>query len=107
MADYCADDFVLGNWIEAKGHKVVLSTYAIDHMVLYAGFVDSIKHQVRWMKSTRFLASQGPLRHMHDLRRAVRPDGLGSEPLALGRRTAAGVERARRQHPRPQPAGLR
>ena len=59
MADYCADDFVLGNWIEAKGHKVVLSTYAIDHMVLYAGFMDSMKHQVRWMKSTRFSRPKG------------------------------------------------
>jgi ceramide glucosyltransferase len=59
MADYCADDFVLGNWIAAKGHRVVLSTYAIDHMVPFAGFVDSIKHQVRWMKSTRFSRPKG------------------------------------------------
>jgi ceramide glucosyltransferase len=59
MADFCADDFVLGNWIAAKGHKVVLSTYAIDHMVPYAGFVDSIKHQIRWMKSTRFSRPKG------------------------------------------------
>jgi len=59
MADYCADDFVLGNWIEARGHTVALSTYAIDHMVLHAGFVDSIKHQVRWMKSTRFSRPKG------------------------------------------------
>lgn len=59
MADYCADDFVLGNWIAAKGHEVVLSSYAIDHMVLYAGFMDSIKHQVRWMKSTRFSRPSG------------------------------------------------
>jgi len=59
MAEYCADDFVLGNWIEAKGHKVVLSSYAIDHMVLYAGFLASIKHQVRWMKSTRYSRPKG------------------------------------------------
>lgn len=58
-ADYCADDFVLGNWIAAKGYKVMLSGHAIDHMVLYAGFVDSIKHQVRWMKSTRFSRPKG------------------------------------------------
>ncbi len=57
--EYCADDFVLGNWIAAKGYKVVLSGHAIDHMVLYAGFVDSIKHQVRWMKSTRFSRPKG------------------------------------------------
>jgi ceramide glucosyltransferase len=59
MAEYCADDFVLGNWIAEKGHEVVLSSYAIDHMVLYAGFMDSIKHQVRWMKSTRFSRPSG------------------------------------------------
>jgi ceramide glucosyltransferase len=59
MAEYCADDFVLGNWIAAKGHTVALSGHAIDHMVLYAGFMDSMKHQVRWMKSTRFSRPKG------------------------------------------------
>ncbi len=59
MVEYCADDFVLGNWIAAKGHKVALSGHAIDHMVLHATFVDSIKHQVRWMKSTRFSRPKG------------------------------------------------
>jgi ceramide glucosyltransferase len=57
--DYCADDFVLGNWIAREGWEVVLIGHAIDHMVLYAGFVDSIKHQVRWMKSTRFSRPKG------------------------------------------------
>jgi ceramide glucosyltransferase len=38
---------------------VVLSGHAIDHIVLHAGFVDSIKHQVRWMKSTRFSRPKG------------------------------------------------
>jgi ceramide glucosyltransferase len=61
MADYCADDFVLGNRIAKNGHKVVLSGHAIDHMVLQADFVDSIKHQVRWMKSTRFSRPKGHL----------------------------------------------
>jgi ceramide glucosyltransferase len=61
MVEYCADDFVLGNWIAKKGHKVVLSGHAIDHMVLQGGFVDSMKHQVRWMKSTRFSRPKGHL----------------------------------------------
>jgi ceramide glucosyltransferase len=61
MAEYCADDFVLGNWIAKNGHKVVLSGHAIDHMVLQGGFVDSMKHQVRWMKSTRFSRPKGHL----------------------------------------------
>jgi ceramide glucosyltransferase len=59
MADYCADDFVLGNWIAKNGHKVVLSGHTIDHMVLQADFVESMKHQVRWMKSTRFSRPKG------------------------------------------------
>jgi ceramide glucosyltransferase len=59
MAEYCADDFVLGNWIAKNGHKVVLSGHAIDHMVLQADFVDSMEHQVRWMKSTRFSRPKG------------------------------------------------
>jgi ceramide glucosyltransferase len=59
MADYCADDFVLGNWIAGKGHKVVVSEHSIDHMVLHTNFLDSMKHQVRWMKSTRFSRPSG------------------------------------------------
>jgi ceramide glucosyltransferase len=61
MVEYCADDFVLGNWIAQKGHTVVLIGHAIDHMVLHAGFVDSTKHQMRWMKSTRFSRPKGHL----------------------------------------------
>ena len=59
MADYCADDFVLGNWIASRGHRVALSTYAVDHVVRDVGFAASLKHQVRWMKSTRFSRPKG------------------------------------------------
>jgi ceramide glucosyltransferase len=58
-ADYCADDFVLGNETFKLGQKVVLSHHAIDHMVINTSFVQSIKHQVRWMKSTRFSRPKG------------------------------------------------
>jgi ceramide glucosyltransferase len=57
-ADYCADDFVLGNET-AKAHKVVLSHHVIDHMVINASFVESLKHQARWMRSTRFSRPAG------------------------------------------------
>jgi ceramide glucosyltransferase len=59
LGPYCADDFVLGNAIAANGHKVVLSTHVIDHLVLNSDFVDSQKHQIRWMKSTRFSRPKG------------------------------------------------
>ena len=58
-ADYCADDFVLGNETYKLGETVVLSHHSIDHMVLNVRFADSMKHQVRWMKSTRFSRPKG------------------------------------------------
>ncbi|HEY1985487.1 MAG TPA: bacteriohopanetetrol glucosamine biosynthesis glycosyltransferase HpnI [Terracidiphilus sp.] len=58
-ADYCADDFVLGNETFKLGQTVVLSHHAIDHMVINSSFVQSMKHQVRWMKSTRFSRPKG------------------------------------------------
>jgi ceramide glucosyltransferase len=58
-ADYCADDFILGNETYKLGRKVVLSHHAIDHMVINSGFVSTLKHQVRWMKSTRFSRPKG------------------------------------------------
>jgi ceramide glucosyltransferase len=90
MADYCADDFVLGNWVAAQGHKVVLSTYAIEHRVRDAGFADSMKHQMRWMKSTRFSRPRG---HLGTCLTFAVPYGLiafagamllGQTPLAWG-----------------------
>jgi ceramide glucosyltransferase len=58
-ADHCADDFVLGNETASLGEKVVLSHHAIDHVVLNSTFVSSMKHQARWMKSTRFSRPKG------------------------------------------------
>ncbi len=59
LGQYCADDFLLGNLVAAKGHRVVFSHHAIDHIVLNTGFLDSMRHQVRWSKSTRFSRPKG------------------------------------------------
>jgi ceramide glucosyltransferase len=59
LADYCADDYVLGNRIADSGRTVVLSSHAVDHIVLNRSFKDSIVHQVRWMKSSRFSRPKG------------------------------------------------
>ena len=61
MGDYCADDFLLGNWVAERGHNVVLSQHVIDHVVLHADFWPSMQHQARWMKSTRFSRPKGHL----------------------------------------------
>lgn len=59
LGHYCADDFLLGYLVAAKGHRVLFSHYAIDHIVLNTGFLDSMRHQVRWSKSTRFSRPKG------------------------------------------------
>jgi ceramide glucosyltransferase len=60
-ADYCADDFILGNETYKLGETVVLSHHVIDHMVINSAGKASLKHQIRWMKSTRFSRPIGHL----------------------------------------------
>jgi ceramide glucosyltransferase len=59
MVEYCSDDFVLGHRVAEQGRIVELSSCVIDHIVLNTTFIDSIKHQVRWMKSTRCSRPKG------------------------------------------------
>ncbi|GAC1648913.1 MAG: bacteriohopanetetrol glucosamine biosynthesis glycosyltransferase HpnI [Acidobacteriaceae bacterium] len=58
-ADYASDDFVLGNWIADNEWTVVLSPHVIDHVIQNRTFFDSMRHQVRWMRSTRFSRPKG------------------------------------------------
>jgi len=82
LGDYCADDFVLGNLVAEKGHTVILSNHVIDHIVINERFVSSVKHQVRWMKSTRF---SRPLGHLGTALTFSVPFGIlaGTAALAL------------------------
>jgi len=59
LADYCADDYILGEKIHSLGKRVVLSHHVIDHIVISRAFRPSMLHQVRWMKSTRFSRRMG------------------------------------------------
>lgn len=59
LADYCADDFVLGEQVHRSGSKVLLSKHVIDHIVINRSLRDSIAHQIRWMRSTRFSRPAG------------------------------------------------
>lgn len=61
LAEYCSDDYLLGNRIAELGYKVVLSDHVIEHIVLNRSFLASWLHQVRWMKSTRFSRPKGHL----------------------------------------------
>jgi len=59
LAEYCADDYVLGRRVAESGRKVVMSQHVIDHVVINRGFACSMRHQIRWMKSTRFSRRAG------------------------------------------------
>ena len=61
LAEYCSDDFLIGNWIAERGWQVVLSDYVIDHVILHRSLLDSLRHQARWMRSTRFSRPAGHL----------------------------------------------
>jgi len=58
-AEYCSDDFILGNETFKLGQTVILSHHVIDHVVLNSTLLASLKHQARWMKSTRFSRPKG------------------------------------------------
>lgn len=59
MADYLADDFVLGQWTAEAGQKVVLSSHVINHHATAMGFRKSFTHRVRWNRSARFSRPSG------------------------------------------------
>lgn len=59
LAEYCSDDYLLGERVYRSGLTVVLSSHVIDHVVLSRSFSASVAHQVRWMKSTRFSRPMG------------------------------------------------
>jgi ceramide glucosyltransferase len=59
LADYCADDYVLGREVFESGRQVVMSEHVIDHVVINRSFSCSMRHQIRWMKSTRFSRHAG------------------------------------------------
>ncbi len=83
VAQYYADDFVLGNWTASAGEAVILSSYIVEHHVMNASFKSSIAHQQGWATSTRF---SRPMGHVGELLTYAIPFGL----LALAALGAAG-----------------
>ena len=73
VAQYYADDFVLGNWTAKAGEKVLLSSYIVEHHIRNAKFKESIAHQQDWATSTRYSRPAG---HVGEVLTYAMPFGL-------------------------------
>jgi ceramide glucosyltransferase len=61
LADYLADDFMLGNLIARDGYEVKLSQYVVETAMSPIGFWGMMRHQIRWARSTRISRPMGYL----------------------------------------------
>jgi ceramide glucosyltransferase len=53
LKDYLAEDFVMGKFAAELGHRVLLSSYVIEHHIGGGDFAGNITHRLRWARSTR------------------------------------------------------
>lgn len=53
LADYLADDYLLGAWIAAAGYKLVLLPYVVETILDSTHVADVWRHQVRWARTYR------------------------------------------------------
>ena len=53
LKDYLAEDFVMGKFAAELGHRVLLSSYVIEHHIGGQDFAANMKHRLRWARSTR------------------------------------------------------
>jgi ceramide glucosyltransferase len=53
LADYLADDFLLGNLAVRGGYRVVLSDYVVEHVLATESFVELVRRQLRWARGDR------------------------------------------------------
>jgi len=53
LAQYLAEDFVLGQFAAAAGHGVILSSYIIEHRIGAQSWKANFAHRLRWNRSTR------------------------------------------------------
>ena len=61
LADYLADDFMLGNLIAADDCEVRLSQHVVETAMAPTGLAGMLRHQMRWARSTRISRPLGYL----------------------------------------------
>lgn len=61
VADYLADDYMLGNLMRRAGYEVVLSSYVVETMPAPGRFLNMLNHQIRWSRGIRACRPAGHL----------------------------------------------
>jgi ceramide glucosyltransferase len=59
MVDHFSDDYELGNRIQARGHRVELSTFPVSIVYPHQTLGDAFRHQLRWNLSIRYSRPAG------------------------------------------------
>jgi len=59
LAQYLADDHMLGKWASALGFKVVLSDYIVENIVHENDLKSLFRHELRWARTVRAVAPAG------------------------------------------------
>ncbi len=61
IADYLADDYMLGHQVARAGSTVLLSTYVVDHLVASDRLGEVFARQLRWNRGVRVSRPRGYL----------------------------------------------
>jgi ceramide glucosyltransferase len=101
VKDFLAEDFVMGNLAAARGDRVILSSYVIEHHIGAQTFGANLRHRLRWNRSTRRSRPAGYVGQLFTnplplalLLWAARPDWWPVAAVTLLLRAAAGLATA-------------
>jgi ceramide glucosyltransferase len=53
LADYIADDYMLGRLAHEAGHEIALAPYVIENVMLETSAAKLIRHEMRWARTIR------------------------------------------------------
>ena len=53
LKDYLAEDFELGRRMAAQSHRVILSSYVVEHRIGSDNTVQNFRHRLRWARTGR------------------------------------------------------
>ena len=59
LADYLADDYMLGKLVVDRGHRIHLSHFVVENIVWETGMRSLIRHELRWARTIRTIEPLG------------------------------------------------